>query len=179
MRPREITARKIRFLFLAPMMVDYLQLASKQDVEWANITISRLSAVVGDTRPNIWSLIINRDKAPAIATGLEYGRNITIRHLITDPAIRGNNLKCVPLLLFRNSEHILMPDADVELDAFDRILFCGTREAENSMQWTVRMMSGLNYVMTFQEEPESWVWRMIYRYTHKTERRRKARQTQQ
>ncbi len=179
MRPREITARKIRFLFLAPMMVDYLQLASKQDVEWANITISRLSAIVGDSRPNIWSLIINRDKAPAIATGLEYGRNITIRHLITDPAIRGNNLKCVPLLLFRNSEHILMPDADVELDAFDRILFCGTREAENSMSWTIRVMSGLNYVMTFREEPESWVWRMIYRYTHKTERRHKTRHLEQ
>ena len=179
MRPREITARKIRFLFLAPMMIDYLGLASRQDAQWANIVISRLSAVVGDYRPNIWSVIINRERSPAVAAGLEYGRTITVGHLTTDPAIHGNNLKCVPLLLLRNSEHILMPEAGVKINAFDRILFCGTRDAENSMLWTVRMMNGLNYVMTLQDEPESWVWRMIYRYTHRTERRRKERQIEQ
>ena len=32
-----------------PLLVDFLQMARNQSVEWANVTVSRLSAVVGDS----------------------------------------------------------------------------------------------------------------------------------
>jgi Trk K+ transport system NAD-binding subunit len=152
MRPREIIARKIRVLFLTPLLIDFLAEAGEQDPQWANITISRLSAIVGDLRPHIWTVLINQSMTPAIAQALQYGRNIKLQHLISDPAVKNQQLQCVPLMLVRGDEHVLMPDEDHDIRAFDRILFCGAHEVHNSMRWTLTVMSSLNFVMTLQEE---------------------------
>ena len=48
MRPREITARKIRAVFLNPLLVDFLDLAKDYNEEWANVAVSRMSAVNTD-----------------------------------------------------------------------------------------------------------------------------------
>jgi len=175
MRPREITARKIRALFLNPLLIDYLELAGNYDEEWANITVSRLSAVVGQHKPHIWTVEIAAATSPAVVEALELGRFINLGHVTQDPASRYLKLKCVPLLHIHNQAKTMMPDDDTEIRKGDRILFCGTREAKNSMQWTLHVLSSLNYVMTFRNEPESFVWRLLYRYVHKTERRRAPR----
>ena len=171
MRPREITARKIRAVFLNPMLVDYLDLARAYNEEWANIAISRMSAVIGNHNPHIWTVEINGNHSPAITGALELGRKILLGHITQDPASRFVKLKCVPLLHVRGDENTMMPGDDVEIQRGDRILFCGTREVKNSMDWTLKVMSSLNYVMTFRNEPESFVWRLLHRYLHRTERR--------
>lgn len=176
MRPREIIARKIRVQYLSPLLIDYLHLAYQQEPEWANVAISRLSAIVGESRPHIWTVLINQSQAPAIAEALGYGRIITMEHLTQDPAARANALKCVPLLIARDNRQILMPEKEQEVKAFDRILFCGSRDVKNSMGWTLNVMSSLNYVMTLRKEPESYVWRKLYRHFHKVERRELPRQ---
>ena len=68
-----------------------------------------------------------------------------------------------------------MPDDEIDIKAGDKILFCGTTEVKNSMDWTLKVMSSLNYVMTFKNEPESFAWRLLHRYLHKTERRKVPR----
>lgn len=175
MRPREIIARKIRVLFLMPLLVEFLKEAKNQDPEWANITISRLSAIIGDVRPHIWTTQINQSSTPAIAQALQYGRHIKLKHLISDPAVKNQQLKCVPLMLVRDDQYILMPEEEQDVRAFDRILFSGTREVHNSMMWTLSVMSSLNFVMTLQAEPESYIWRAIHRRLHKIERRQNTR----
>ena len=175
MRPREIIAREIRVLFLTPLLVDFLAQARQQDPQWANITISRISAIVGERRPHLWTVLINQDQAPAVAKALQYGRTILLRHLTSDPAVKNQQLKCVPLLLVRDREYILMPDENIEIRAFDRILFCGTRDVHNSMAWILSVMTSLNFVMTLQEEPESWIWRAMRRQLTRQERRQQTR----
>lgn len=175
MRPREIIARKIRVLFQTPLLIDYFALAREHDAEWANITVSRLSAVVGEVRPHLWTVHINKKESPAVALGLGYGRKINIGHLTRDPNARNQKLKCVPLLLSSDHEQILMPEDDNEVHAFDRILFCGTRDVKNSMQAILSQMSSLNYVMTLKKEPESYVWRKLHRHFNKVERRDNGR----
>jgi hypothetical protein len=69
----------------------------------------------------------------------------------------------------------MMPNDDIDIKYGDKILFCGTREVKNSMDWTLKVMSSLNYVMTFKNEPESLAWRLLHRYLHKTERRKAPR----
>ena len=178
MRPREIIARKIRVLFLTPLLVDFLAQAREQTPEWANITISRISAIVGEMRPHIWTVLINQSQAPAVAKALQYGRNILLKHLTSDPAVKNQQLKCVPLMLVRGDEYILMPDENTDIRAFDRILFCGARDVHNSMKWTLNVMSSLNFVMTLKEEPESWIWRAIHRRLSKQERRQRPRDSE-
>jgi voltage-gated potassium channel Kch len=175
MRPREITARKIRAVFLNPLLVDFLETAKYYDEEWANIAISRMSGVIGNHNPHIWTVEITDSVSPAVTKALILGRKIHLGHITQDPASRDVKLKCVPLLHVRGQNKIMMPDEDTEIFIGDRILFCGTREVKNSMDWTLKVMSSLNYVMTFKNEPESYVWRLLHRYLHKTERRKTPR----
>ena len=175
MRHREMLARKIRVIFLAPLLLKFLTLANKRDAEWANITISRLSAIVSESRPHLWTVFINQDLAPAVAHALLYGRKINIGHLTQNPAARDRYLNCVPLLLIRDEHQILLPEDDVEIKAFDQILFCGTRDIKLTMRWTLKVRRSLNYVMTLKNEPESYVWRTLHRYLQKLERRKTPR----
>ncbi len=171
MRPREITARKIRAVFLNPLLVDFLKLAADEDAEWANIVVSRLSAVVGELKPHIWTAEITSETSPAVTKAINLGRHVYLGHLTQDPASRHVKLKCVPLLHVRGHEFSLLPEESQDIRNGDRILFCGTREVKNSMDWTLKVMSSLNYVMTFRTEPESFVWRLLHRYFRKVERR--------
>lgn len=177
MQPREITARVIRSLFLNPLLTEYLRLAKKQDEEWSNIVISRLSAVVGERKPHTWTIRINKKEAVAVVRAISFGRRIMISHLTQDPVAREHKLKCVPLLLERDGEYTLMPDDETEIKIDDTILLCGMREAKNSMHWTLQVMSSLNYVMTFENEPESYLWRKIKQCCRGEERRKRQRQT--
>ena len=175
MYPREIIARKIRALYLTPLITNFLNQAQKRDSEWANITVSRLSAVVGDSRPHVWSVEITDVFAPAMFSALECGRCINIGHLTQDPGNRNVSLQCVPLLHIREDNEILMPENEVAIKQYDQILFCGTREVKNNMYWTLKHMRSLNYVMTKSAEPESYIWRTLKRFRNKTERRRAPR----
>jgi Trk K+ transport system NAD-binding subunit len=175
MHPREIIARKIRAFFLTPLLINFVELIKQRDAEWANVTISRLSAVVGESRPHVWTVNIDQDTAPAVVDCLNHGRSINIGHLTQDPGNRKSLLACVPLLLVRNNEKVLMPEDKLEICIGDQILFCGTRDVKNNMRWTLKVLRSLNYVMTFTAEPESLIWRILYRQRHKTERRHKSR----
>ena len=175
MRPREITARKIRAVFLNPMLVDFLELAKEHDEEWANISISRMSGVIGNHNPHIWTVDITDSMSPAVTKALILGRKVYLGHITQDPASRHLKLRCVPLLHVCGANKIMMPDENTDISIGDKILFCGTREVKNSMDWTLKVMSSLNYVMTFKNEPESYVWRILHRYLHKTESRKTPR----
>ena len=175
MHPREIIARKIRALFLTPLLITFMEMTKQRNSEWANVTISRLSAVVGESRPHVWTVDINEDTAPAVVTSLKHGRSIKIGHLTQDPGNRASLLACVPLLLVRNNKKILMPEDEFEILAGDQILFCGTPDVKSNMRWTLKVQRSLNYVMTFTAEPESLIWRTLYRLRNKSERRLKSR----
>ncbi len=175
MHPREIIARKIRAYCLTPLMDNFLNLARQQDNEWANITISRLSAIVGESRPHVWSVNINQSSAPVITKALTSGRSIMISHLMQDPGDRLSQLRCVPLLLIRDNHEILLPEDELEIKIGDELLFCGTHQVRDNMHWTLNVMRSLNYIMSFKDEPESYIWRLYYRHREKMERRKKQR----
>jgi Trk K+ transport system NAD-binding subunit len=172
MQPREITARMIRVLFLNPMLCDFLKIANKQDEEWSNVVISRLSAVIGDSKPHIWTIRIGPKTTPAVFKGIAFGRKVTISCLTLDPLARDHKLECVPLLFARSGDFQIMPEDDIELKDGDQILFCGMREAMNSMNWTLNVMTTLNYVMSYANEPESYLLKAIMRLRYKGQDRR-------
>jgi len=172
MQPREITARMIRVLFLNPMLCDFLKMANKQDEEWSNVVISRLSAVIGESKPHIWTTSITHKETPAVYKALALGRKVTLDCLTMNPLSSTRKLECVPLLLERNGQHTIMPDDDAPLKAADRILFCGMRESMNSMNWTLTVMASLNYVMNYENEPESYLLKALMRKRFKGRERR-------
>ena len=171
MQPREITARMIRVLFLNPLLCDFLKLANKNDEEWSNVVISRLSAVMGESKPHVWTVEINPKKTPAVFKAIAFGREVTLDSITLDPLSRTHRLKCVPLLILRSGEFQMMPEDETVLKDGDCVLFCGMRRAKNSMQWTLKVMSSLNYVMRYDTEPESYLLRQVTRLFKGQERR--------
>lgn len=167
MQPREITARMIRVLFLNPMLCEYLKIATKQDDEWSNIVISRLSAVIGESKPHIWTVEIGPKETPAVYKAIAYGRKVTVNCLSVDPLSNTHKLKCVPLLLKRDGNSKIMPADETAIEDGDQILFCGMREAMNSMNWILTAMASLNYVMQYEIEPESWLLKILMRKRYK------------
>jgi len=176
MQPREITARYIRAQLLNKLLIPFLLKASQQDEQWTNITVSRLSAVIGDRKPHVWTTIIDEENAPAIMHAISLGRNVKLDCLLTDPVACTHRLECLALLFQRDGKKQLMPEDDIELKPGDQILFCGKREAKDGMHWILQVMSSLNYVMTFENEPESYIWRKLSRRYKDAERRNKPRQ---
>lgn len=175
MQPSEIIARKIRAILIAPLLIDFIAHAPQEDPEWANITISRLSAVIGEATPYLWTVNITKDNAPAIAHALGYGRTIQLKHVLQNPVRDAGSLRCVTLLLKRGDTIQLMPDEETELLAFDQLLFCGLRKVKYTMSLTLSDLSTLNYLMTAKNEPQSYIWKKIMRYLQKQERRSSSR----
>ncbi len=177
MQPSEIITRKIRCILIAPLLIDFMSHALLEDNEWANITISRLSAVIGEHRPYIWSVNITKDDAPGVAQALGFGRSIHLRHIIRDPVVHSRSLECIPLLLKRGDSLQLLPDEDIELKAFDQLLFCGLRKVKHTMSPTLSDLNQLNYVMTSKNEPQSYVWKKLSHFFQNDDRRTSSRQT--
>ncbi len=177
MQPREITARIVRAQLLNQLLIPFLLTARKQDEQWTNIVVSRLIAVIGERKPHVWTTTINHDKTPAVMHTLSLGRKILLDCLTTDPAAKNHKLECLALLHERNGTQLLMPDENIEIKAGDKILFCGKREAKDAMRWILQVMSSLNYVMSYENEPESYIWRKFLRRRQSKERRNKPRQS--
>ncbi len=175
MKPSDIIARKIRTLITAPLMISFLNEATKQPAEWANIAISRLSGALGERRPNVWTINVNEGETNALYEVIKYGRIVRTGNLLQDPRARERQLRAVPLLLKRGSKLFLMPTDDIAIKPDDQILFCGTPDAERSMKWTLNNIHSVNYIMTYDDAPDAYVWRKLYRYIKKQERRNRAR----
>ncbi len=176
MQPSEIIARKIRTLLVAPLMIAFLNKARNQDLSWANITISRIMGASGDSLPSIWTLHVNEEDARALCQVLRLGRVIRIGNLLQNPRQREKQLGATPLLLKRKQKLLLMPTDDIAIKSGDQILFCGTPGAMRSMRWSQNDLHSLNYIMTFEDIPDAFIWRKVTQFLKRNERRHRPRQ---
>jgi len=176
MQPREITARIIRARLLNELLIPFLLKAAKQDEQWTNVAITRLIAIAGEHKPHVWTTTINQDSSPAIIHTLGLGRSIKLDTLLTDPAAKTHKLNCVALMHERSDKQQLLPGEETEIKSGDRILFCGRRDAKDAMHSTMEVMNSLNYVMSYETEPEGYFWRKVMRSKKKRERRSHTRQ---
>jgi len=163
MQPAEIVARHIIGLILAPLLDDFLRLTHDQNEDWANIIVSRVAGVAEDVTPETWDLTISPLQAPTAFDCLIRSEQVTLANLCTHPQDREQPLPCVPLLIKREKEHLLMPDMQEVLQAGDHILFCGRSEAMRQMAHTANDHQALMYVRTGEDRPSGLVWEWLTR----------------
>ncbi|MFA9461325.1 potassium channel family protein [Thiohalorhabdus sp. Cl-TMA] len=163
MNASNILTREVLGLITTPLLSDFLRLAAAQDDDWANVLISRMSAVMEDTVPDTWTLDLARHSAPAALDALAEDRDLRLRHLLTDPRDRESWLPAVPLLLYRGADCWLLPDMDTPLRPGDRLLFCGSDVLRWPMERILSDHSVLAYVRTGVERPGGWLWQWLER----------------
>ncbi len=162
MHRSEIIAETILAHLVTPVLPLFLQQAREQSNAWANEVVSRISAVAGETVPEVWAVRLRPGDANALLAALAAGE-VRLEQLLRDPRDRGRRLDGLPLLRLREGVVELMPAPELALAAGDEILFCGRRRARERMGWVLQNANVLRYVLTGEERPEGWIWRQLAR----------------
>ena len=146
MQRSDIIARKIITRTTNPLLADFLDELPHNDPEWSNVLASRISGVCGYAA-HTWNLIVTKPKSPALAIALFQGVEIRLQTLLDDvqQSIGGNNR--LPLLLKREGDTTLLPEAETRLKHADRLLFCGSQKAEKRLAWITGNYNALQDVI--------------------------------
>lgn len=171
MHPSEIVARRIRTLLNNPLLIEFLLECYSQNTEWINITISRLSGTIGELTPHCWTSTLGETESPAMHNALSKGRKISIKHILKNPLQRRKKIYCMPLMVRRDNINILLPEKNFQLSKNDKILFCGSGQAEHHISHCMQDIHTLNYVMSIKDSPDSLLGRYI---TGTTKRKRRT-----
>jgi len=161
MQPGTITAQHILGLIMAPLLRDFLKLTHNQNEEWANVLVSRVAGVVEDVSPESWEMEISPLTTPAVFDCMINNEHIRLEHICTDPRDRSLMMACVPLLIKRDKEEILLPDMDTPLYSGDKLLFCGRDEVAVQMNHVTNDHQAFCYIRTGIDRPTGTVWRWL------------------
>lgn len=161
MQRSRIISRRILSLISTPLLTDFLRLARHQSNEWARELLQRLLPVIGKRVPELWSVRVTQDDAPAVYHALYEERDIQVGHLCLDPYDRDQRLATFPLLLVREDDELLLPEEAIGLQPGDQILFCGRAGTDTRMLWTLRNANALRYVETGEQQPETTLSRWL------------------
>lgn len=159
MQASEIIANHIRVLLTTPLLINFLRLAKHQSDDWNRIFINKLKKILMDSSPTIWQTTIEPETTPALCEALSQKQQFQLNCLFSDPRERTERLNCMPLLLDRQGNHILLPQGNEMLELGDQILWCGKSSSFTWMGWTLRDSFILNYLATGEMQPRSYLWR--------------------
>jgi Trk K+ transport system NAD-binding subunit len=148
-------------LITTPLLDRFLRQARHRSEEWATELAERIREVCKASTPDTWAVQVDRIGAPAIVEAIEAGNDITLDMLERHPRDRRRILPCVPLMLLRDDEEILLPPAHRSLTIGDQVLFCGRIEADGLMRWATLNRHALDYLRGAGNEPQSSVGRWL------------------
>ncbi len=167
MMPSLVAARRILFLLIAPLMKTFFEALrerqERQDGRFIDRTVDELARYVGGTQPRVWTVDICQAASAAVLRVIESGRQVTLGHLVSDPADREQRLECVPLVLESGGQAQILPDLSTPLCAGDQILFCGSPRAYRLLDATMNNDYLLGYLMTGVEEPRGHFMKWLHR----------------
>ena len=160
-----IVAHECLAILTTPLLVPFLAQIKQRDEAWSRRLVKRLTDRFGWKVPNIWSVRINAENAPALFRLLmPAGPIVNLGSLLQDPADRARPLECEVLYIMRDDDGtVLLPDSDQDVRVGDQLLLVGTREAQTALALTLENPNTLDYVLTGHDVPGGWVWERLAR----------------
>ena len=156
----DIIAHRILALITTPLLAEFFAALDNYDEPAINELVSRLAAVLDEVVPDIWTVVVGAEQAPAVIDALDSGRDVGLSDLGRNPHGAGS-LHCFPLLLRRSDERRCLPGPDTPVAAGDHVLFCGREGAQRQMQWLLRNAELFHYACTGQDLPRGVVLRWL------------------
>jgi len=161
MQRGSVIAHKIFALITTPLLAEFLRLAITHNNAWAEKVIERVNAIADNEAPQIWTVNINAEDAPALVAALSKKQRPRLKQLYAHPRKRDETLPIFALLLKRNHDEMLLPDGDTPLKAGDQILLCGKHGISNQMEWVLKNSNVFHYIRTGNVLPQGWLWRKL------------------
>jgi len=168
MERSDIIAHEILSVILAPLLTEFLKQVKSHGNQWSDELASRLIAIVGETTPDTWGVVLDEVEAPAIFTAMSEGTQVTVSVLGKDHFDREKKLKSLLLMIARKDEEqesgikfINLPNDDQLLEKGDQLLFCSGEGVRNEVAWVLNNSNSLYYILTGEQISQGWLWRMI------------------
>lgn len=164
------TGRRILKHLISPhiqLLIEYLRDQGEHEVEKIS---ARLNAVMGEKTPHLWSISVNNEQAKAVVELLKKDYSILLADLIRNPSKRADFIPCIPLVVQRNNNQLMLPNNDEKVCENDCILFCGTEGSEWLLASTINNPYTLQYLITGNEVPRGYFFRWLERFTASQEK---------
>ena len=154
------TARRILKSLISPLIQEMIEFLHDKD-QRTEALVSRLRAKVGERTPHLWRLGIAHEEASAAMELLDAGQDLVLGDLIRDPNDLHGTLSCVPLVIRRGGELLMLPEDTEAVLPGDGILFCGTEHSERLLRASLNNPYTLHYLISGEEAPRGYVFQWI------------------
>lgn len=163
MQRGNLISDKIFALIRTPLLGDFLRIVSRFKHERANLLASRMIGVMGDDFPELWELTVCKKSTPALYDYLDHSQ-VLVKDLLRHPDNREDNIEALMLFLKRGDGNVMLPENNRIVHKGDRFLMCGNKQAHHNIQITTRNEQYLQYILTGELLPDSWIWKKILDY---------------
>ncbi len=160
MQPSLVTARRILFLLIAPLLKPFFQylLENKPGrADKMDRVIDSLREKVGSNKPNLVTIVFNEENSKAVMQTLQQGKRVLLGDLLKNPDDRERMLDLVVFVIKSGERIHVLPDADYAIKAGDQLLYCGSLLAKRLFNATINNEYKLYYVQTGIFLPRSYV----------------------
>lgn len=161
MEPGRIVANEIYLKIRTPLLAEFFDLMRHQNENWVRTLLIEISDVMEHQELDAWTLSIDFERCSAITTAIDEDEAPILKWLGRDPRDRSQNLPAIALMLKRGGQSQLLPPPKTLLQKGDQILYCGARQAQSLMMWTLKDHNTLRYIKMGQVGPDGIVWRWI------------------
>lgn len=153
MQPSLVTARRMLFLLVSPMIHAFLEFLQEARVSLVVDTLRRLTEAVGEERPELWTETISEELGQTKRALKAKGFDMTLGDLLRDARDRDRSIPCVALVLKRWKQTSFLPKGSEVLQQGDQVLFCGTAQARRQLAAALNDPYIREYLITGKEEP--------------------------
>ena len=159
MEPASLISHRILMLIKNPMQAKFIDLMHENTDLWGQMLLSNLHDLCGSGRIECWTLSVNSLESPGLLEAMNRHDDITFDFLMQSVKKTWSRDVCMPLLLKRGSEYILLPAAETVLEKGDEILFGGVQRVDRYVRRLVLSYGELHYLLTGKDYPRGFVGR--------------------
>ncbi len=170
MQPTLVTARRILFLLIAPLLkvfFHYLMEDKPERMQEMEAVIINLKQTIGTKKPHLITIHFKPENSKAVIDALNAGKDVTLGDLMRDPDNRNRNLELVFFVVKSGDKVIVLPPNDYKIKPHDQLLFCGTASAQRLFNATINSEYKLFYIQNGVFMPRSWIAQWLVKKTNR------------
>ncbi len=155
------TARRILKFLISPLIQTLIDYLNDQDQGPTDDLIQRLQNTVGNQIPHLWRVNLCKREAAAATELLNDGIPVTLLDLTRNPLDRQRTLDCVPLMLQREGECIMLPSDWQTVRLGDEIVYCGTERSEQLLLANLNNPYTLKFLVSGIDPPRGYFFNWL------------------
>jgi len=157
------TARRILKYLISPLIQTLIDYLHENDEELTDELVTRLQNTVGDEVQHLWRVNVCHREASAAADLLDQNMQLTLADILKDPTGRSKVLACVPLMMERDGECVMLPGDGEQIRVGDEIVFCGTERSERLLTASLNNPYTLTYLVSGVYPPRGYFFNWLDR----------------